>query len=183
MQVTSAAATDPAAQSQFFNTPQGQRLLGVISDKTGISQDDLKSQLQSGTSLKDILSSKGLTFGDIRQAMQSQGAAQGQPGGTASAAAAGGHHHHGGKHVGGSQDAESAILTQLATTLNLDKTDLASQLKSGQSLSQIASQQGVSQDTLNAALQKAFQSLSGYSANGSQTGATPAYSNQLDQAA
>ena len=182
MQVTSVAATDPAAQSQFFNTPQGQRLLGVISDKTGISQDDLKSQLQSGTSLKDILSSKGLTFGDIRQAMQSQGSAQGQPAG-AGTASAGGHHHHGGKHVGGSQDAESAILTQLATTLNLDKTDLASQLKNGQNLSQVASQQGVSPDTLNAALQKAFQSLSGYSANGSQTSATPAYSSQLDQAA
>ena len=55
-------------------------------------------------------------------------------------AAAAGHHHHHGRH--------KQVLDSVAKTLDMDEQDVASALESGKSLSQLASEKGVSQDDL-----------------------------------
>ena len=147
--------------TQRLDSPTGQRFLQAISDKTGISQDDLKKQLESGTTLQDILKSKNLTFADIRQAVQGQ---SGQ-------VQFSGHHHHG-HHGGGASSVDSAVLGAIADKLGMQPADLKQQLDSGTSLGQLASDKGVSTSDLGVAIAQALQSLLGYSSNGSQTPAT-----------
>ena len=159
MQVSSSTPTAPVAPSQKFDSPWGQKLLKAISDKTGIGVDDLKSQLASGTSLGDILKAKGLTMHDIRQAMRNDGGGKAE-----------GHRHH---HHSGGEAVKSAIVDALSTALGMDKASLQDALKNGTSLEKIAADHGLSQTDLDSALEKAFQSLSGYSANGQPAAAAP----------
>ncbi len=76
-----------------FDDPIGQKVLSNLADKMGMSVDDLKSQLDAGTDLRDLLESKGVSKDDVRdafeqaiQSFQSYGA----NGSTSSAASCGG---------------------------------------------------------------------------------------------
>jgi uncharacterized protein (DUF433 family) len=175
MQTTGASAsfTQMPMQNwtQRLDSPIGQRFLQAISDKTGISPDNLKSQLESGTTLQDILKSKNLTFSDIRQAVQSQtGQVQFS-----------GHHHHHGSHGGGSGAVDSAVLGAIADKLQMQPSDLKQQLDNGTSLGQLASDKGVSTSDLGAAIAQALQSLLGYSSSGAPTPPTQTPSTTVNQ--
>lgn len=71
-------------------------------------------------------------------------------GATGTSAAGGHHHHHGHKAV-------SAAMDSVATLLGTTTTDLATATQSGQSLTQIASSKGVSQQSLVSAIATALQ--------------------------
>lgn len=76
-----------------FDDPIGQKVLSNLADKMGMSVDDLKSQLDAGTDLRDLLEQKGVSKDDVRdafeQAMQSF-QSYGANGSTSSAASSGG---------------------------------------------------------------------------------------------
>lgn len=174
----SSTATYPFA---VLSTPQpstnstGDLFMQTISKLTGISQDDLVSQLESGTSLGDILQSKNVTMSQVQQAMQ---AVQSQQN-TQTAQISGRHHHHhhhgGGAPVSNAGDAATAnaVLSALAGALNMTPADLAGQLNSGTGLAELAQQQGVSDDTLVTAVQNALENPSAYSASGTQSASQP----------
>ena len=174
MQTTGASAsfthTPMENWTQRLDSPIGQRFLQAISDKTGISQADLKSQLESGTTLQDILKSKNVTFSEIRQAVRGQ----------AGQVQFSGHHHHG-NHGGGASGVDSAVLGAIADTLGMQPSDLKQQLDSGTSLAQLASDKGVSTSDLGAAIAQALQSLLGYSSTGSQSPATQIPAAQVNE--
>jgi hypothetical protein len=157
--------------TQRLDSPTGKLFMQVIAQKTGLSQKDITSQLQSGTSLHDILASKNVTFGEVRQAVLAQSgsvsaqSAAGQVQGTGR-----GHHHHGGH--GGSGGVDNAIMGALANELGLQPADLQQQLSGGKSLAQLASDKGLTASDLGAAVERALQSLSGYTPSGTPAPAT-----------
>lgn len=153
--------------AQRLDSPIGQRFLQAISQVTGISQADVTSQLQSGTPLHDILETKGATFAQVRDAARAQG---GQV------------QFHGRRRPqGGAPDAAlTAALNGLAGSLGISTSNLEQQLGSGMSLDAIAASRGVSQDTLQASMEQAIQSLLGYAPTGSQAGATLPSGIQVD---
>lgn len=53
-----------------FDDEAGQKLLEALADKLGTSADELKSKLDNGEDLKDILDSSGLSHEDIRAAVE-----------------------------------------------------------------------------------------------------------------
>jgi uncharacterized protein YidB (DUF937 family) len=53
-----------------FEDEAGQKLLEALADKLGTSADELKSKLDSGENLKDILDNSGLSHEDIRSAFE-----------------------------------------------------------------------------------------------------------------
>lgn len=168
LRVTSDTPNSPLNANQFFASARGQRLLKAVSDKTGIAQPDLKSQLLAGTSLQDILESKQLTFADIQQTLHGMTGRSGPPVSPG----------------GGSPALDSSILSSLASTLRLDHGDLAQRLKGGAGLDQIAAEQAVQPDVLNTALRKAVEAVTAYGADGTRGGvAASAGSVQIDASA
>jgi uncharacterized protein YidB (DUF937 family) len=179
----------------------------------GMSASDLRTALQSGQSLASIASSTGISQSTLTAAMASaieqanpsisadqatkvataiatrtpqagQQSAQSGASSDASQAAAGttatgGHHHH-------HHHAMSTAMDATAQLLGTTTSDLATSLQSGQSLSQIASSKGVSQDDLvkaiSTALQQADTNLSADQASqmatALATGTPPAGQNQ-----
>ena len=149
----------------------------------GMSSSDLRSALQSGKSLTDIASSKGISQDALTSAMaaaiqqanpnvSSERATEvataiatrtppagGPPPDTAQAAdatqgATGTTATHGHHHH---HHAGGAAMDAAATTLGMSTTDLMSSLQSGQSLASIAKSKGVSQDDLVKAMATALQ--------------------------
>jgi hypothetical protein len=53
-----------------FDDPIGQKVLSNLADKLGMSSDDLKSQLASGTDLTQLLKDKGVSKEDVRDALE-----------------------------------------------------------------------------------------------------------------
>jgi uncharacterized protein YidB (DUF937 family) len=157
--------------TQRLDSPMGKLFMQVIAQKTGLSQQDITSQLQSGTSLHDILASKNVTFGEVRQTVlaQSGSVSSQSPAGQIQGAKRG-HHHHG-RH-GGSGEVDNAIMGALANELGVQPSDLQQQLSDGKSLAQLASDKGVTASDLGAAVERALQSLMGYSASGAPAQAT-----------
>ena len=156
--------------TQRLDSPIGQRFLQAISDKTGLSQSDLTSQLKSGTTLQAILQSKGVTFQQVRQA------ALGQPGQVQFSG-----HHHGNAHVASSGSVDSAILGAVADSLGMQPAELKQQIESGATLAQLSEDKGVSEQDLGATVEGAIQSLLGYSANGTPPPATQVPATQVNQ--
>jgi uncharacterized protein YidB (DUF937 family) len=150
----------------------------------GMSTTDLRTALQGGQSLASIASSKGVSQDDLTAAM-SKALQQANPNMTADQAAkmataiatrtrttapqatstdpatqdptaatgtsaTQGHHHH---HHGGG----AAAMDAASKLLGMSTTDLTTALKSGQSLSSIATSKGVSQSDLTAAMATAIQ--------------------------
>jgi uncharacterized protein YidB (DUF937 family) len=149
-----------------------------------MDSSDLRTALQGGQSLSSIAQSKGMTIDTVISAMaasiqqanpgvsadqatkvatamatRTPGGAPPPPtdGSTGTSAVSGHHHHHGHKAV-------STAMDSVATLLGTTTTDLATATQSGQSLTQIASSKGVSQQslvsTIATALQGADSSLS-----------------------
>jgi uncharacterized protein YidB (DUF937 family) len=53
-----------------FDDEVGKKLLSALAEKLGTSADDLKSKLDSGSDLKDILDDSGLSHEDIKSAFE-----------------------------------------------------------------------------------------------------------------
>jgi uncharacterized protein YidB (DUF937 family) len=159
--------------------PANNPVMNGAAQALGMNSSDLISALQSGQSLSSIASSKGLSqdklvaamAASIQQANPGVSADQatkvatamatrtppagGMPpvqtdGATGTSAAGGHHHHHGHKAV-------SAAMDSVASLLGTTTTDLATATQSGQSLTQIASSKGVSQQSLVSAIATALQ--------------------------
>ena len=159
--------------------PANNPVMNGAAKALGMSSSDLISALQNGQSLSSIASSKGLSQDklvaamatSIQQANPGVSADQatkvatamatrtppagGTPpvqadGATGTSAAGGQYHHHGHKAV-------SAAMDSVASLLGTTTTDLATATQSGQSLTQIASSKGVSQQSLVSAIATALQ--------------------------
>jgi uncharacterized protein YidB (DUF937 family) len=143
----------------------------------GMDSSDLRTALQGGQSLSSIAQSKGMTIDTVISAMAASiqqanpgvsadqatkvatamatrtpgGAPPSQTDGATGTSAVGGHHHHHG------HKAVSAAMDSVATLLGTTTTDLATATQSGQSLTQIASSKGVSQQSLVSAIATALQ--------------------------
>ena len=87
--------------------------------------------------------------------------ADGDKGGTTSATAAKGKHHH--RH----HAKADSVLNAVSGALGMQTTDLVTALKSGQTLGQLASAKGVSEDDLLASIASALQSSSSTGTDGS----------------
>ena len=169
----SATQSQAPARQMDFDSPRGQQILKALSDKLGMSGDDLKSQLQSGKSLRDIANDKGVSMHDLFQSVrQALGGSDGAQG------AHGHHHHHGG---GGASNVDSEVMQAVAQKLGVSTDDLASELKSGKGLMDIAKEKGVSEDDLVQTLQQAFQQVAPYGQGGNAGSAD--YSTKVDTAA
>ena len=159
MQVDSTAAASASqapAHHMSFDGPRGQEILKALADKLGMQPDDLKSQLDAGTSLRDLASAQGLSMHDLFAAVrQAVGPQQGADG----TQAAHGHHHH---HHGGGGSVDSKVLDAVAQKLGMSTTDLTSALQSGRGLLDIAKEKGVSEDDLVQTMQQAFQQIAPY---------------------
>jgi uncharacterized protein YidB (DUF937 family) len=159
--------------------PANNPVMNGAAKALGMSSNDLISALQSGQSLASIASSKGLSEDklvaamatSIQQANPGVSADQankvatamatrtppagGMPpvqadGANGTSASDGHHHHHGHKAV-------SAAMDSVASLLGTTTTDLATATRSGQSLTQIASSKGVSQQSLVSAIATALE--------------------------
>ena len=159
--------------------PANNPVMNGAAQALGMSSSDLISALQSGQSLSSIASSKGLSQDKLVAAMATS-IQQANPGvsadqatkvatamatrtppaggtppvqadGASGTSAAGGHHHHHG------HKAVSAAMDSVASLLGTTTTDLATATQSGQSLTQIASSKGVSQQQLVSAIASALQ--------------------------
>lgn len=53
-----------------FDGEIDQKLLSTLADKLGTTADDLKSKLDSGADLRDLLDEKGVSPDDVRSAFQ-----------------------------------------------------------------------------------------------------------------
>jgi hypothetical protein len=61
----------PGGQGHInFDSDAGKKLLANLADKLGTTADDLKSQLDNGAHLKDLLKAKGVSHEDIRAAFE-----------------------------------------------------------------------------------------------------------------
>jgi len=150
------------------------QVLDSVSTLLGVDSNDLIASLRSGQSLADIAAQNGVSRDDLLAAVtqalssSSQGAsgvgAVGPQGIDVSTLAQqivdrkgfGGHHHH--HHHHGAPDATQVAsgvnsefeqaFSELSSALGLNEGDLVKALQAGTSLFDVASQQGVSQDTL-----------------------------------
>ena len=149
----------------------------------GMSSSDLRSALQSGKSLTDIASSKGISQDALTSAMaaaiqqanpnvSSERAPEVAPALATRTPPAGGPPPDGAQATDATQGgtgttathghhhhhhAGGAAMDAAATTLGMSTTDLMSSLQSGQSLASIAKSKGVSQDDLVKAMATALQ--------------------------
>jgi hypothetical protein len=126
----------------------------------GMSSDDLKSELKSGKSLKDIASAQGVDLSKVQSAIkdatQNASGADGAPQG----------HHHGG--------GMKKVVDAAAQALDMDPKDLVNQIENGKTLQDIASSKGVDFSKVQSAVKDAAGSTqqSGYSAAGTATSTT-----------
>jgi lambda repressor-like predicted transcriptional regulator len=139
-------------------------MMANVAKLLGMSVSDLKSKLESGSSLSDVAKQRGVSQDQLLQTIQSSLKAQ-DPNAVASSlnvaaqriAARHGHHgHHGG---GGPTPAaagtsSTTTLNSLASALGMNSSDLVSELKAGTPLSDIGQQQGVSSNDLTNLLGK-----------------------------
>jgi uncharacterized protein YidB (DUF937 family) len=186
----SSVKLDPAYMSTVQSMPQpqhGRRHPGMeaAANLLGVSESDLRTALQGGQSLSQIAASKGISedqlVSTISSAIQQAnpdisadqanrvatsiatrtpgtrdagGAAVAAADGAAGSAAAGGHRHHG--HHG-----MKMAMQATASTLGVSSDELASALKSGQSLSDVAQSKGIGQDDLVSAIATALEQSDG----------------------
>jgi hypothetical protein len=141
--------------THFTIGTNSQRILAA--DLLGITTDDLKKSLQSGSTLSDLANQKGVSRSDLITSIEdgmkaaapdgAQAPAQTQLDQTANNIADGkrpgggahGHHHH---HGGGEPAADNA--SSLADTLGVSSHDLLTQLQSGDGLDSLAASRGLS---------------------------------------
>jgi lambda repressor-like predicted transcriptional regulator len=139
-------------------------MMANVAKLLGMSVSDLKSKLESGSSLSDVAKQRGVSQDQLLQTIQSSLKAQ-DPNAIASslnvaAQRIAGHHGHHGHHGGGSTTPAAAdtssttTLNSLASALGMNSSDLVSELKAGTPLSDIGQQQGVSSNDLTNLLGK-----------------------------
>jgi lambda repressor-like predicted transcriptional regulator len=140
-------------------------MMANVAKLLGMSVSDLKSKLDSGSSLSDVAKQRGVSQDQLLQTIQSSLKAQ-DPNAVASSlnvaaqriAARHGHHgHHGGGSVttpAAAGTSSTTTLNSLASALGMNSSDLVSELKAGTPLSDIGQQQGVSSNDLTNLLGK-----------------------------
>ena len=139
-------------------------MMANVAKLLGMSVSDLKSKLESGSSLSDVAKQRGVSQDQLLQTIQSSLKTQ-DPNASASsldvaAQRIAGHHGHHGHHGGGSPTPAAAdtssttTLNSLASALGMNSSDLVSELKAGTPLSDIGQQQGVSSNDLTNLLGK-----------------------------
>lgn len=130
----------------------------------GLSTDELQKDQQSGTTLADLASQKGISKDDLVKSITADLKANAPQGAPALSDAqltqmatsiadgkrphGGGHHHH--HHVAATSDSGDSSqnnLSSLASVLGIDPNTLVDQLSSGQSLSSLLSQSNASQSS------------------------------------
>lgn len=179
MNITAAGAATSAAQIRT-DRPRGPRpddtkILTPVAEKLGMSVSDLKSAMQSGTTLDSIAGSKGVSHADLLAAIK-DGLAAGKPSDApelsttqldqlAETIATGAMHGPGGaggpggpggaaRPMGppppphGTNRADDSTIDSVASLLQMSTTDLLDSLTGGTSLSQLAKDRGVSADAL-----------------------------------
>jgi lambda repressor-like predicted transcriptional regulator len=153
-----------------------QNVLDSASKALGMDESDVQSALQGGTSLAALATQKGVSQDSlltaIKDGLTQAGGVQAATGTSLDTAAqqianrvpgqGGGHHHH--HHGGGGGGKMKGVLDDVASALDTDPSTVQSSLANGTSLSALATQQGVSQDTLLTAIK------AGLTQNGSDTG-------------
>jgi uncharacterized protein YidB (DUF937 family) len=145
------------SESDLQTALQGGRSLSQIAASKGVSQDQLVSTISSAIQranpdisadqakrVATALATRTLGTGDAG------GAPIAAPDGAAGSAAAGGHRHHG--HHG-----MKAAMQAAATTLGVSTDELASALKGGRSLGDLAQSKGIGRDDLVNAIATALQ--------------------------
>lgn len=176
MNITATGGASAAAQVRT-DRPRGPRpddtkMLTPVAEKLGMSVSDLKSAMQSGTTLDSIAGSKGVSKADLLGAIK-DGLAAGKPAdapelsttqldqlaesiatgamqGPGGAGGAGG----AGRPMGppppphGTNRADDSTIDTVASLLQMSTTDLLDSLTGGTSLSQLAKDRGVSADAL-----------------------------------
>jgi uncharacterized protein YidB (DUF937 family) len=174
MQVTNNTTATSAADNNHrrlnFDGPKGQELLQALSQKLGMSADDLKAQVDAGADVRDIAKAKGISPRDLFQAIRG---VLGEP--PQQAQGTKGHHRH-------HEQMDSTIVDAVAGKLGMKAEDLTAALQSGKGLKEIASDHGVSEADLVQTLQQAFQQLQPYDAKG-QAGGFAAAPAAVDAAA
>ncbi|MCU1391778.1 MAG: hypothetical protein JWM34_206 [Ilumatobacteraceae bacterium] len=151
---------------------QRNKMLSAVADKLGMSVDDLKAELDKGSTLNQIATAKGVSHDDlistIESSISSNASAAGSTSGTSDAKLdqfaekiassqgaeppKGAHRAHGGHRPpppptttdDDSSTSTDSALTNVAKTLNMKADDLVNALKSGTSLESLAQQKGVS---------------------------------------
>jgi uncharacterized protein YidB (DUF937 family) len=178
VQLNAASTAAVSFTSYQSAAPRSSPVMDGAAKALGMDSSDLRTALQGGQSLSSIAQSKGMTIDTVISAMaasiqqanpgvsadqatkvatamatRTPGGAPPQPtDGATGTSAVGGHHHH---HHG--HKAVSAAMDSVATLLGTTTTDLATATQSGQSLTQIASSKGVSQQSLVSAIATALQ--------------------------
>jgi uncharacterized protein YidB (DUF937 family) len=161
-----AAATTLGMSASDLRTAlqSGQSLASIASSK-GISEDTLTAAMAAAieqanpnisadqaTAVATAIATRTPPAASApAQTGTSSGSTQATTGATTGTTAASGHHHHHHHH------AMSTALDATAQLLGTTTTDLATSLQSGQTLAQIASAQGVSQNDLVTAISNALQ--------------------------
>lgn len=144
---------------QSTNNKKGQDPFLTDAAKTlGISFDDLKSQLDSGTDLNSIVTSQGMTVDDFQQKMAELNPNKGQVGGFQNAPPPGG------KGKGSDQ-----FITDAASILGISADDIKTKLQSGTDLQTLIKEQGLTMEDFQQQMITLFNSHQ--SANANQTGA------------
>lgn len=140
-----------------------EKAMDPVAKLFGMSDDELESDLRSGQSLAQIASAKGVSSDDlttaVTQGLQSAGISA--PPGTDSQTFVqnlinqpGGHHRH--HHHKQADDSSTSgvssgvqqALGSLASAFGMNESDMLQSLQSGTTLSQLADQQGVSQESV-----------------------------------
>ena len=107
--------------------PLGQAELDAAAKALGMTSADLSTELQSGKTLPQLATEKGVDIKTVMQAIQAARPVMLGP----------------------------AELTAAAQALNMTTTDLSTQLKSGKTLAELATQQNVPLQTVETAIQTA----------------------------
>ncbi|MGO9877037.1 MAG: hypothetical protein ACLPVY_24940 [Acidimicrobiia bacterium] len=141
MTVSGIGATSQALTNAGVDQTSGQNgmqaTLGPVAQLFGMSTSQLDQALQSGESLNDIASAKGVSQSDLIAAI-SQGIQQSQPPGTVALSAtqltnlanriAGHHHHHHGGGGGGSSSSSTTSSTNPLSAVDQDVDQLLQDL-------------------------------------------------------
>lgn len=146
------------------SNPMKQIMSGAAS-LLGMSDDDLRSALQGGrTTLADLATQKGVSQDDLLATVAKGVQDVGPPPGSGNVDATTiaqqiidgrggppppGGHHRGGVHDGDADGDMATRLQSLTSALGMDTTSFFDALKSGSTLSDLAGQRNVSQNTLN----------------------------------
>jgi hypothetical protein len=159
-----AAGTTPAAPSSIATptTPSVEKAdrpspLAAASKALGITEAELKTELEAGKSVADVAKAKNIDLSTVKAALLAEMTSRIDTMLTTAGLPARGPHGEGGKGGHGGKGGPGKFMTAtLATTLKLTQEELKTQLHSGKSLADVAKAQSVDVADVKAALTSDF---------------------------